>query len=297
LEQAMSGRVRWTLFDIAAVHERIVAWLIDTGMFWALWAGGMVWLVETGELGSPPHLRAARALVWLVIMCALACAYDAACVRMWGSSVGRRIAGIEVRTASGTLPDRRRAVLRAVVRLPAVLLLGGGLVPMLSDPQRRALHDRVADTVVLRSHAVDRIGDSGDGGLVIVETAAEADANERAILLADVPARHATWLRAIVEQTEVRLDIAHPSWRDAEDPAAIHRRGFCLLLARLAGRYPAQRAVIVGVLDNHDELAEVEGDRERFLQGLLAEPDRAQRWVGLPDSANIRVVLDEPAWT
>jgi uncharacterized RDD family membrane protein YckC len=293
----MSGRVRWTLFDIAAVQERIAAWLIDTGIFWALWAGGTVWLVETGELGTPPRLTAPRALVWLLIICALACAYDAACVHLWGSSVGRRIVGIEVRAASGALPDRGRAVLRAVVRLPAVLLLGAGLLAMGSDRQRRALHDRVADTVVLRSHAVDRNGDSGDGGLVIVETAAEADANERAIILADVPARHATWLRAIAEQAEVRLDIAHPSWRDADDPAAIYRRAFCLLLARLAERYPAQRSVIVGVLDNHDELAEVEGDRQRFLQGLLAEPDRARRWMGLPDSANLRVVLDETAWT
>jgi uncharacterized RDD family membrane protein YckC len=293
----MSGRVRWTLFDIAAVQERIAAWLIDTGIFWALWAGGTVWLVETGELGTPPRLTAPRALVWLLIICALACAYDAACVHLWGSSVGRRIVGIEVRAASGALPDRGRAVLRAVVRLPAVLLLGAGLLAMGSDRQRRALHDRVADTVVLRSHAVDRNGESGDGGLVIVETAAEADANERAIILADVPARHATWLRAIAEQAEVRLDIAHPSWRDADDPAAIYRRAFCLLLARLAERYPAQRSVIVGVLDNHDELAEVEGDRQRFLQGLLAEPDRARRWMGLPDSANLRVVLDETAWT
>jgi hypothetical protein len=254
-------------------------------------------LVETGELGTPPRLTAPRALVWLLIICALACAYDAACVHLWGSSVGRRIVGIEVRAASGALPDRGRAVLRAVVRLPAVLLLGAGLLAMGSDRQRRALHDRVADTVVLRSHAVDRNGESGDGGLVIVETAAEADANERAIILADVPARHATWLRAIAEQAEVRLDIAHPSWRDADDPAAIYRRAFCLLLARLAERYPAQRSVIVGVLDNHDELAEVEGDRQRFLQGLLAEPDRARRWMGLPDSANLRVVLDETAWT
>jgi hypothetical protein len=126
---------------------------------------------------------------------------------------------------------------------------------------------------------------------------ADIDVNERAIRRADAPARQASWLRAIAEQAEVRLDIAHPSWRDADDPAAIYRRAFCLLLARLAERYPAQRAVIVGVLDNHDELAEVEGDRQRFLQGLLAEPDRARRWMGLPDSANLRVVLDETAWT
>ena len=291
----MSGRVRWTLFDVASVQERIAAWLIDAGIFWALWAGGTVWLVETGELGTPPRLTAPRALVWLLIICALECAYDGACVHLWGSSVGRRIAGIEVRAASGALPDRVRAVLRAVVRLPSVLLLGAGLLTMGSDQQRRALHDRLADTVVVRSGAVERVGDDADGGLLTVETAADIDVNERAIRRADVPARQASWLRAIAEQTEVRLDVANPSWRRADDPAAIHRRAFCLLLARLVERYPAQRAVIISVLDNHDELVEVEGDRERFLQGLLAEPDRARRWIDLPDSANLRIVLDEPA--
>jgi uncharacterized RDD family membrane protein YckC len=294
MEHPMSGRVRWTPYDIAAFHERVAAWLVDTGIFWSLWAGGTVWLVETGELGTPPRLTSPRALGWLVIMGAVACAYDAACVHLWGSSVGRRIVGIEVRSATGWLPDRWRAVVRSVVRVPAVVLLGVGLLPMRSDRQRRALHDRLADTVVVRSDAVERLAGNDDGGLVTVETVADTDANEHAIRRAEVPASQASWLRTIAEQTEVRLDIAAPSWRRADDPAAIHHRAFCLLLARLAQRYPEQHAVIVRVLDNHDELAEVEGDRERFLQRLLAEPERARRWIGLPDSANLRIVLDEP---
>lgn len=256
--------------------------------------GGLIWLAETGELGSPPRLTAPRAFVWLVVVWAVSRAYDAACMHVWGSSVGRRVAGIEVRSASGTLPDRSQAVLRAVVRTPAVALLGAGLVSIRTDRQRRALHDRVADTVVVRSDAVETIVDDVAGGLVTPESGRDVDANERAIRNADVAAQQASWLRTIAEQTEVRLDIANPSWRHADDPEAIHRRAYCVLLVRLLERYPSQRAVIMGVLDNHDELAEIEGGRERFLTLLLEEPERARRWIGLSGSANLRIVLDEP---
>jgi len=291
----MSDRARWTPFDVAAFHERVAAGLIDVGILWALWAGGMIWLVETGELGTPPRLASARALVWLAAVCVVACAYDAASLHLWGSSVGRRIVGIEVRSETGGLPDGWRSVVRSVVRLPAVALLGAGLLPLRTDRQRRAVHDRLAGTVVVRSDAVERLAGDGAGGLVIVETAADVDASERAIRRAGVPAGQAGWLRTIADQTEVRLDIVSPSWRRADDPAAIHSRAFCLLLTRLVERYPDQRAVIVGVLDNHDELLMIDGDREPFLERLLAEPERARRWIGLPDSTNMRIVLDEPA--
>jgi uncharacterized RDD family membrane protein YckC len=289
--------VRWTLLDLAAPHERAAAWLIDAGIFWGLLVGGLIYLTETGELGTSPRLVAPRALVWLLVVWAVSRAYDAACVHLWGSSVGRRVAGIEVRSASGTLPDRSHAVLRSVVQTPAVMLAGVGLLSIRTDRQRRAFHDQMAGTVVVRTDGVERVSGDIDGGLVTPEPATHIDANERAIRRANVAAQQASWLRTIAEQTEVRLDIANPSWRRADDPGAIHFRAFCLLLARLLERYPAQRAVIVGVLDNHDELVEIEGSRERFLTRLLDEPERARRWIGLSDSANLRIVLDEPAWS
>lgn len=290
-----AGRVRWTPFELASPVERGAAWLIDAGILWALWATGMVWLVETGELGTPPRLTAPRALAWLAIVWVAWWAYDAASVHLFGSTVGRRVTGIEVRSTSGALPGRTPALVRTVVRTPTVLLLGLGLLPMRSDRQRRALHDQVAGTVVVRADAVEPLASAADGGLVTSESTTDLDADEVAIRRAGVPSRQASWLRAVAEQTATRLDIANPSWRRADDPAAIRHRAFCLLLARLLERHPEQRPALVGVLENHDGLSEIEGDRERFLTALLEEPQRARRWIGLADSANLRVVLDEPA--
>jgi len=291
----MQTRVRGTPFELATIGERAAAFVVDTGMFAALWAGGMIWLVETGELGTPPDLLASRAWVWLLVVWLLSLAYDAGSVHLFGSTVGRRIADIEVRSAAGTPPALPAALQRAVVRTPAVLALGAGLLSVLSDRQRRALHDRLAGTVVVRTRAVEVVGAGGDGGLVTADMAVDLDADEMAIRRADLSARQASWLRAIAEQTAVRLDIANPSWRRADDADTIVRRAFCLLLVRLLERYPEQRAMIRRVLDHHDELSAVDGDRERFLTRLLDDPAEARRWVGLADSANLHIVLDVPS--
>ena len=290
----MQTRVRWTPFELASIGERAAAFLVDAGMFVALWAGGMIWLVETGELGTPPDLLAPRALVWLLIVWLLSLAYDAGSVHLFGSTVGRRIAGIEVRSASGLLPDVPAALRRAVVRTPAVLALGAGLLPVRSDRQRRATHDRLAGTVVVRAGAVEPVAAERGGGLTAA-AATGLDTNEMAIRRADLSTRQAGWLRAIAEQTHVRLDMADPSWRRADAPGAIAGRAFCLLLVRLLERYPEQHSMIARVLAGHDELAGVDGDRERFLTGLLEDPSRARRWVGVADTANLHVVLDVPA--
>jgi uncharacterized RDD family membrane protein YckC len=291
----MQTRVRWTSFELASIGERAAAFVVDAGMFVALWAGGMIWLVETGELGTPPDLLAGRALVWLLIVWLLSLAYDAGSVHVFGSTVGRRIAGIEVRSASGLLPAVPAALRRALVRTPAVLALGAGLLPVRSDRQRRAAHDRLAGTVVVRAGAVEPVAAEREGGLVTADAATALDTNEMAIRRADLSTRQTAWLRAIAEQTHVRLDIADPSWRSAEAPGTVAGRAFCLLLVRLLDRYPEQHGMIARVLGGHDELAGVDGDRERFLTGLLEDPARARRWVGVADSTTLQVVLDVPA--
>ena len=289
------GRVRWTPRSVATPAERAAAAVIDAGIIWSLWVGGMIWMVETGQLGATPRLLALRAWLWTLIAWGVWLVYEAGATHLFGSTVGRRVAGVEVRAASGELPTARAALLRALARTPSLLLLGVGLVPLWSDAQRRTLHDRAAGTAVVRCDAVEPATGDRAGGLATVETPADRDAGEIAIRCAGLPGRQAGWLRAVADQIALRLDIADPSWRRAEDPLALRHRAFCLLLARLARRHPEQRPAITRVLECHDALAAVDGDRLAFLAGLLDDRPRARRWIGLADGARLHVVLDEPA--
>ena len=180
------------------------------------------------------------------------------------------------------------------MRTPAVLLAGVGLWSLRTDRERRALHDRVAGTVVVRSSRVEAV-EAGAGGLVRTGATEPVDADEAAIRRARLPAAQASWLRAVAQQAPVRLDLADPSWRRATDPATTAQRTCCLLLARLAARYPEQRATIARVLERHDALSGVPGDRQAFLASLLGDPPRARVWLGLPEDADLRAVLDDPA--
>jgi uncharacterized RDD family membrane protein YckC len=288
-------RAWWTAAGHADPAERVAAWLIDLGIFWVVWASGVILLIETGELGPEPRVVGPRPLAWLAVVWALSRGYEALSLRRWGSTAGRRVLGIEVRGVDGRLPGRRAAVVRAVARTPSVLALGAGVWPLWADPPRPAWHDRVAGTEVVRVTALEPVDDpEAPAGRIGLDDA-PADATERAIREASPGVAELGWLRAVAEQTAARLDVAAPSWRRADDPLMVRQRAFCLLLAALARRYPVHRRTLAAVVDRHAALDDLGGDRMRRLDELLDEPDRARRWVGLPETASVRVLVDAPA--
>ena len=289
---ATPGCVRWTSLDVAGPSARAASAIIDAGLTAPLWACGMVWLVETGELGAPVRLFAPRAWLWLVVVSAVWLVVDAAATHLFGGTIGAALVGIEVRTQHGTLPDLATATRRAVLKVPALLALPRTRAAARGDGWR-GVHDRLTGTVVVRSAAVEAVPPGHVGGLIDTAMAEAVDANEAAIRRAGGNARQMGWLRAVADQTAVRLDIANPSWRRADDVDAIRQRAFCLLLARLMTRYPEQRDMLAAVVANHDGLRDVAGDRVRFLCGLLDDPTAARRWIGLVDSADVRIVLDD----
>lgn len=284
-------RARWTSFAVAEPTERAAAFLIDAGIFWVVWVAGMILLIETGELGAPPRLTAPRALVWAGVVVAGWWAYDALSISRWGSTAGRRILDIEVRDTAGGFPSRRAALQRTCARSAGVLL-GVGVVAMWRDPDGGALHDRVAGTAVVHSDEIEPAGDA-EGGRSGV--AVSVDATEVAIRAAAPGPAEAGWLRAIAQQTTARLDVAAPSWRRVDDPDLTRHRAFCLLVAALLPRFPEHRAVLVGVLDNHVVLDDLGRGRVRHLTELVDDAPRARRWLGLPESASVALLLDTSA--
>lgn len=286
----LTRRARWTSFAVAEPIERAAAFLIDAGIFWVVWVAGVILLVERGELGTPPRLLAPRALLWGGVVLLGWWAYDALSINRWGSTAGRRILDLEVRDAGGGYPTRRAALVRTSTRTLGIVALGAGVISLWRDPER-ALHDRVARTAVVYSDEIEPADDGG--GRIGVQPA--VDATETAIRAAARGPAEAGWLRAIAEQTTVRLDVAAPSWRRTDDPDLTRHRAFCLLIAALLPRFPEHRSVLVAVLDAHVVLDELGRGRVGHLAELADDPDRARRWLGLPPSASVGLLLDTSA--
>ena len=118
-------------------------------------AGG-VFTVVSGALGSA--LRAAgaandggsgRGLVFGAAAVAWLFVYWWASIAVTGHTPGMALVGLRVVTRSGAPMSGRRAFLRVVMLPLSVGLFGVGLLVMLVDPERRALHDLVAGSTVV----------------------------------------------------------------------------------------------------------------------------------------------------
>jgi len=68
-----------------------------------------------------------------------------------GQTLGKIATGLRVVDATGRPPGYLRAFARAAVGSVGVAAAGTGLIPMLLDPARRALHDRLVKTRVVKS--------------------------------------------------------------------------------------------------------------------------------------------------
>ena len=66
-----------------------------------------------------------------------------------GSTPGKRLFGICVVNADGSALNYRRALARYGGELLSFLILGFGYLMILQDPEKRALHDRLANTRVI----------------------------------------------------------------------------------------------------------------------------------------------------
>ena len=67
-----------------------------------------------------------------------------------GQTVGKMAAGLRVVDAAGHPPGYVRAFVRAAFGACGVLAAGLGLLPMIFDPARRAFHDRLFRTRVIK---------------------------------------------------------------------------------------------------------------------------------------------------
>jgi uncharacterized RDD family membrane protein YckC len=128
--------------------ERLVAGVIDLAILGTL---ATVVVYFSSRIARVPLSGLWPAWPWLMLyLGALGLLYAGYFTGTTGQTLGKMAQRLHVLHLSGGPPGHPRAVARALLGSLGVLLAGGGLVPMFFDPARRALHDRLLRTRVVR---------------------------------------------------------------------------------------------------------------------------------------------------
>ena len=136
----------------AGIVTRLAAFGIDVLLAATLFTlgGNVVEYLLSSLLGkdvSLSHAPIASAIAlatWLLV-------YFAYPIAVGGRTVGMAIVGLEVVTTDGRHVGAGRAVVRTMLLPLSLILLGIGIVMVLIDRRRRALHDLLAGTAVVYS--------------------------------------------------------------------------------------------------------------------------------------------------
>jgi uncharacterized RDD family membrane protein YckC len=132
----------------ARVGERAQAAVVDAGILCVL--GGLV-LYFTGRTARVELLSLAASWPWLVSYLAfLGLFYAGYFTGTSGQTPGKMVTGLRVVDRRGRPPGYLRAAARAAVAAVGTAVAGVGLIPMALDPARRAFHDRLLHTRVVR---------------------------------------------------------------------------------------------------------------------------------------------------
>ncbi len=138
----------------ASLQLRVVAAILDgivLSSFFMLFValGGLQAALRSDFFDRDPPDSAF--LAWVIILLAFIPFSALYFILPWswkGQSVGMVAVHIKVARRDGDPLSRRRAAARTLAWPLSILPLGLGLVPVFRDPERRALHDYLADTAV-----------------------------------------------------------------------------------------------------------------------------------------------------
>jgi uncharacterized RDD family membrane protein YckC len=135
----------------AGLATRTLAFAADAAIINAVaWFVGAVIALCLSLLAIPQQVTTAIAAIGVVAALAWTLAYFVFFWSASGQTPGNRLLGIAVREASTGRPvHASRAALRALALLLSALPLCAGFLLILVDSRRRALHDRIAGTVVV----------------------------------------------------------------------------------------------------------------------------------------------------
>jgi uncharacterized RDD family membrane protein YckC len=128
--------------------ERLYAALVDVAVLAPIFAIVVYFASRAARVGIPALQPAWPYLAGYLLFLGLV--YGCYFTGTTGQTVGKMAAGLRVVDAAGHPPGYLRAFVRALVGACGVLAAGLGLVPMMFDPARRAFHDRIFRTRVVK---------------------------------------------------------------------------------------------------------------------------------------------------
>lgn len=132
----------------ARPFERAQAALLDLGLLVGMWA---LVVYFAGRAAHTDLAGLARTWPWLLAFLAgLGLAYAAYFTGVTGQTLGKLAFGLRVVTSGGQPPGPLVAMGRAVLAVVGIAAAFTGLLPILFDPAKRAVHDRLLKTRVVK---------------------------------------------------------------------------------------------------------------------------------------------------
>jgi uncharacterized RDD family membrane protein YckC len=137
--------------DAAGSVPRLTAAVVDAGLLLGLGIGVVAVTLRWCDL-TFAEIRLLPVLPTAAFLALVGLGYLLLFTAAGGQTIGKMLAGIRVASddEQAGAPSVGQAVYREVIALPSVLALGAGFVPALMG-DRRAFHDRVAGTRVVRA--------------------------------------------------------------------------------------------------------------------------------------------------
>jgi len=137
-------------YEIAGIGERIVARLIDMGLFILILFSGLIIAGITGSMGSELTIT-----VLIIIYAIMFVFYDLICeITMNGQSFGKRIMKIKIISLNGARPTLGQYMLRWLFRIVdfSLTFQACGLICAAVSDKTQRLGDIVAGTTLIKTH-------------------------------------------------------------------------------------------------------------------------------------------------
>lgn len=133
----------------ATYSQRGRALFIDS-----LWWTAIVLFIPLGpsteELLAAPDAFASTVIFWLMVGQCIPILITGVMWAVWGTSPGKRVVRLRIVDADTGKPMTvRQAMLRTVGYLLTFCIFGAGFLWVFFNPRKQALHDRLANTVVI----------------------------------------------------------------------------------------------------------------------------------------------------